>query len=84
MRFRNAVLAVICACASQQLVMAHPGHTVQPDTPHTLTHYLTHPDHLAQWLVVAIAIAFAVIVLKKVKRPAQAVATAAKRWTNES
>ncbi len=61
MRIRNAVLAMLCACATQQLVMAHPGHTVQPEAPHSLTHYLAHPDHLIQWFVIAVVIACAIL-----------------------
>lgn len=74
MRIRNAVLAMMCACASQQLVMAHPGHAVEPESPNGLIHYLSHPDHLAQWLIVGMAIAFAVVILKTVKRPSPAYA----------
>ncbi len=74
MRIRNAVLAMLCACATQQLVMAHPGHTVQPEAPHSLTHYLAHPDHLIQWFVIAVVIACAIVMLRGIKRPAPAYA----------
>ncbi len=74
MRIRNVVWAILCMCASEQLLMAHPGHSVQPEAPHGLSHYLTHPDHLAQWLIVAIVIAFGILLLRKIRRPAPAYA----------
>ena len=74
MRIRNALLALVCTCATQQVIMAHPGHAVETEATHSLTHYLTHPDHLAQWLIVGIVIAFAALLLRTIKRPAPAYA----------
>lgn len=74
MRIRNAILALVCACAIEQVVMAHPGHAVESEAPHGLTHYLTHPDHLAQWLIVGIVIAVAAVLVRSLKRPAPAYA----------
>ncbi len=54
--------------------MAHPGHAVEPESSQGLTHYLTHPDHLAQWLVVAIVVALGAILIRSMKRPAPAYA----------
>lgn len=74
MRIRNLILALVCACATEQLAMAHPGHAVETETSHGLTHYLTHPDHLAQWLIVAVVIAVGVVLVRSMKRPAPAYA----------
>ena len=74
MRIQNAVLALICAGAIEQVVMAHPGHAVESEASQGLTHYLTHPDHLAQWLIVGIVISFAALLLRSLKRPAPAYA----------
>lgn len=74
MRVRNAIMALLCACATQPLLMAHPGHAVEPQAAHGLTHYLTHPDHIAQWLIVAIVIGFGIYLVRNLKRPAMAYA----------
>ena len=74
MRIRNALLGLVCACATGQVVMAHPGHAVEQENSHGVIHYLTHPDHLAQWLIVAIVIAAGIIMLRSVKRLAPAYA----------
>lgn len=74
MRIRIATMALLCACATQQIVQAHPGHAVQPEAAHGLSHYLTHPDHVAQWLIVAIVVSFGIYLLRSIKRPAPAYA----------
>lgn len=58
MRFRLACLSLITAIVSAGQAFAHPGHAVDIGDSHTLSHYVTHPDHLPAWVLIA-AVVFA-------------------------
>ncbi len=79
MRVRSALAALFCACASGQVVMAHPGHAHEPENAGSLSHYLMHPDHLAQWLIVGIVATTALLLLRARKSKRLAPAYARKR-----
>lgn len=79
MRLRVALAALVCSGVLNQTTWAHPGHAVETANPTGLTHYLTHPDHVGQWLVALIAISVGILILRRIKRLVPAYARARKR-----
>lgn len=64
MRFRQACLSLLAVVASTGHALAHPGHALEAGDSHSLTHYVTQPDHLAWWVVVAAAISCACLLVR--------------------
>ena len=61
MLLRSAIGSLLSALALAANLSAHPGHVAEAGESQSLSHYLTHPDHLIVWLVVAVALAVATI-----------------------
>lgn len=75
MRRSIAVLSFATLLACGSLAEAHPGHAVEASDSNSMTHYLTHPDHILWWVVVAVVIATGIVTARALRRkPAPAYA----------
>lgn len=56
MPIRNLLGAAVSVMLVAKGVHAHPGHAVESSDSTSLTHYLTHPDHLALFVFIIVAV----------------------------